>query len=88
MLVACGGDKKDSAPAAADKATADQCKAAYAHLADLESKKNGDKPEDWLATQKGNLDSCPKMVTPKGIDCMNAMAAWDLMKWGDCVKLM
>jgi hypothetical protein len=88
LAIGCGGDKKEEAkPAGAEKATADQCKAAYTHLADLAAKKNGGTTDDWLKTQQGNIESCPKMITTKGVDCMNAMTAWDMMKWKDCVEL-
>jgi len=88
FVVACGGDKKaDDKPADNGKATADQCQKAYEHLADLHVKKSGGTAADALALDKGNIESCPKMITTKGIECMNAMTEWDMMKWGDCVKL-
>jgi hypothetical protein len=88
LVLGCGGKKDDAAPPADNgKATADQCKKAYDHLAELNAKKTGGTAADWLSLQKGNLESCPKMVTSKGIDCMTAMTEWDMMKWANCNDL-
>ena len=86
LAIGCGGNK-DEAPAGPAKATPDQCKAAYAHLADLQVKKNGGTADEWLKTQQGNIESCPRMTTTKGIDCLNAITEWDMMKVADCSKV-
>lgn len=84
---ACSDSKKSPEPGkpAAGKVTADDCKAAYDHLADLKVKADPSMTKDkFLELQRGNLESCPKRATRASLDCMLAMTAYDMMAWSEC----
>lgn len=89
LLVAPGCDDKADAKAddakAAPKATAEDCKKAYEHLADLKVKKSADfTKQELLDLDKGNIEQCTKRGSKEEVDCLLAIAEHDMMKIADC----
>jgi hypothetical protein len=85
--VACKDAKPSPEPEkrASDKVTAQECRTAYEHLADLKAKADTSiTREQFLELQRGNLESCPKMATRASLDCMLAMTSYDMMAWSAC----
>jgi hypothetical protein len=68
------------------KATAEDCKKAYEHLADLKVAKDpGDFTKEQLVDlDKGNIEQCTKKGSKPFVDCLLAIKAHDMMAIADC----
>ena len=91
-LVACknkdtgtGTDTQTSSASVAGKPSADECKRAFAHWAEVSAKKNGGTKEEKLQIQAGNIESCPKMMSAAGIACFNGLTEADVGTWPSCL---
>ncbi|CAN5925228.1 hypothetical protein BH11MYX4_BH11MYX4_38580 [soil metagenome] len=80
-----GTDTQTSSASVSGKPSADECRRAFAHWAEVSAKKNGGTKEEKLQIQAGNIESCPKMMSAAGIACFNGLTEADVGNWPSCL---
>ena len=83
LALSIGGCKKGESAGTTGKS--DECKKAFEHWAEVSAKKNGGTKEEKLTIQAGNIASCPKMMSPAGLKCLNDLTEANVSTWPTCL---
>lgn len=88
-LLALGCKSQEAKPAATAPArpTAEECRKAYEHVAELEAAQGKASKEMLMSTYKGAIEQCEKHGKRARVDCLGALTDVSMQKIMDCESL-